>query len=38
MEIVCTSKVVKKKESFVENSGHFVLKIELLLPVLSNFE
>ena len=38
--VVCTSRVVKMKEHlpFVENSAHFVLKIELLLIVFSSFE
>ena len=38
--VVCTSRALKMKEQlhFVENSVYFVLKIELLLNVLSNFE
>ena len=38
--VVCTNRVVKLKSTyhFVENSAHFVFKIELLLTVLSNFE
>ena len=36
--VVCTSSVVKEHLPFVENSVHLVLKIELLLTVLSNFE
>ena len=38
--VVCTNRVVKLKSTyhFVENSAHFLLKIELMLIVLSNFE
>ena len=39
--VVCTSRVVKIRGStyhFEENSTYVVLKIELLLTVLSNFE
>ena len=38
--VVCTSRVMKMKSTyhFVKNSEYFVLKIELLLTVLSNFE
>ena len=37
--VVCTSRVVKMKEHpHLENSPYFVLKKELLLNVLSNFE
>ena len=37
--VVCARRVVKIKEhlKFTENSAYFVLKIELLLTVLSNF-
>ena len=39
--VLCTSRVVKIKKityHFAENSGHFLLKIELLLTVLFIFE
>ena len=38
--VVCTNRALKIRSSyhFVENSAYFVLKIELLLNVLSNFE
>ena len=38
--VVCTNRALKMKEHlhFVENSVYFVLKIELLLNVVSNFE
>ena len=38
--VVCTSKVVKMKEHlpFCKEFGKFLLKIELLLTVLPNFE
>ena len=36
--VVCTSRFVKMKERFVDKSAYFVLKIQLLLRVLSNFE
>ena len=37
---LCTIRVVKIKDTyyFIENSAYFVLEIELLLTVLSNFE
>ena len=37
--VVCSSRVVKVKEHhFVENPAYVLLKIELLLTMLSNFE
>ena len=38
--VACTNRALKMKEPlyFVDNSVYFVLKIELLLNVLSNFE
>ena len=38
--VVCTNRALKIRSSyhFVEYSAYFVLKIELLLNVLSNFE
>ena len=38
--VVCTARVVKMRNTyyFIENSAYFVLEIELLMTVLSNFE
>ena len=36
--VACISRAAEIKEHFVENPAHFVLKIDFLLTVLSNFE